>query len=139
MNISVVIPTFNEEKLLSKCLESLQKQTVKPFEIIVVDNNSTDTTAAIAKKMGVKVISEKNQGISFARNAGFNAAKGDIIARLDADTTALPNWIERIKKDIETDGKDAVFGPAYYLDLPAKLQFSHLPSIYFFELIRKMK
>ena len=136
MNISVVIPTFNEEKLLGKCLESLQKQTEKPFEIIVVDNNSTDRTAAIAKKMGVKVITEKQQGISFARNAGFNAAKGDIIARLDADTTALPNWIERIKQDIETEGKDAVFGPAYYLDLPAKLQFSHLPSMYFFKLTK---
>jgi glycosyltransferase involved in cell wall biosynthesis len=136
MNISVVIPTFNEEKLLGRCLESLQKQTEKPFEIIVVDNNSTDRTATIAKEMGARVISEKQQGISFARNAGFNAARGDIIARLDADTTAVPNWIERIKKDIETDGKDAVFGPAYYLDLPAKIQFSHLPSIYFFELIK---
>jgi glycosyltransferase involved in cell wall biosynthesis len=136
MNISVVIPTFNEESLIEKCLESLQKQTEKPFEIIVVDNNSTDKTATIAKKMGARVIAEKTQGISFARNAGFNAAKGEIIARLDADTTALPNWIERIKKDIEIDGKDAVFGPAYYLDLPAKLQFSHLPSVYFFKLTK---
>jgi glycosyltransferase involved in cell wall biosynthesis len=136
MNISVVIPTFNEEKLIGKCLESLQKQTEKPFEIIVVDNNSTDKTATIAKRMGARVITEKTQGISFARNAGFNAALGDIIARLDADTTALPNWIERIKKDIEIDGKDAVFGPAYYLNLPTKIQFSHLPSVYFFLLIK---
>lgn len=136
MKVSVVIPAYNEEKYLGKCLESLRNQTEKPFEIIVVDNNSTDKTAEIAKKMGAEVITEKRQGISFSRNAGFDAAKGEIIARIDADTTAIPDWIERIKKDIEIDGKDAVFGPAYYLDLPAKLQFSHLPSVYFFKLIK---
>lgn len=136
MNISVVIPTFNEAKLIGKCLESLQKQTEKPFEIIVVDNNSTDKTAEIAKQMGARVITEKTQGISFARNAGFNAVRGDIIARLDADTTASPNWILRIKKDIQLDNMDAVFGPAYYLNLPTKLQFSHLPSVYFFQLTK---
>jgi glycosyltransferase involved in cell wall biosynthesis len=136
MNISVIIPAHNEEKFLRKCLESLQKQTEKPFEIIVVDNNSTDRTAAIAREFGAKVVAEKQQGISFARNAGFNAAKGEIIARIDADTIALPNWITRIRKDIEIDGKDAVTGPAYYLDPSSKLQFSYLVSNYYFRFLK---
>ena len=136
MNISVVIPAFNEEKLLGKCLESLQKQIEKPFEIIVVDNNSTDKTAEIAKQFGAKVITEKQQGISYARNAGFNATRGEIIARLDADTEAFPNWILRIRKDIETDNKDAVTGPAYYTDPSSKLRFSHLVSAYYFQFLK---
>jgi glycosyltransferase involved in cell wall biosynthesis len=138
MKISVVIPAYNEEKLLGKCLKSLKNQTEKPFEIIVVDNNSTDKTAEIAKKMGARVIEEKQQGISFSRNAGFDAAKGGIIARIDADTTAPTNWLERIKKDIEVDGYDVVFGPAYYLDLPKQIQISHLPAIVFFEAINAL-
>jgi glycosyltransferase involved in cell wall biosynthesis len=136
MKISVVIPAYNEEKLLGKCLKSLKNQTEKPFEIIVVDNNSTDQTAAIAKKMGARVITEKQQGISFARNAGFDAAKGGIIARIDADTEAFPNWLARIKKDIETDDKDAITGPAYYADPSSKLRFSHLVSAYYFQFLK---
>jgi glycosyltransferase involved in cell wall biosynthesis len=136
MNISVVIPAFNEEKLLGKCLESLQKQSEKPFEIIVVDNNSTDKTVEIAKEFGAKIVTEKQQGISYARNAGFNAARGEIIARLDADTEAFPNWILRIRKDIETDDKDAITGPAYYADPSSKLRFSHLVSAYYFQFLK---
>lgn len=92
--ISVVIPVYNEEKRLPECLTSLQKQTQSPLEIIVVDNNSSDKSAEIAKKYGAKVISEKRQGISYTRTTGFNATKGDIIARLDADSVAAPNWLK---------------------------------------------
>jgi len=62
MKISVVIPAYNEEKLLKKTLESIRDQIEKPFEIIVVDNNSTDKTAQVAKKMGAIVIKEVKQG-----------------------------------------------------------------------------
>ncbi len=136
MKISVVIPAYNEEKYIGACLESLKNQIEKPYEIILVDNNSTDKTVEIAKKFGIKVLKEEKQGISFARNAGFNATKGDIIARIDADTIAPTDWTARINKDIEIDKKDAVFGPAYYLDLPRRIQISHLPSVYFFKLIK---
>jgi len=138
MKISVVVPAYNEEKLIGKCLESLQNQTEKPFEIIVVDNNSIDKTAAVAKKFGARVIEEKEQGISFARNAGFNVAKSDIIARIDADTIAPVDWIEKIRKDIEVDGYDVVFGPAYYINLPKQIQVSHIPSVIFFETINAL-
>lgn len=136
MNISVVIPAYNEEKYLGKALESLKNQTEKPFEIIVVDNNSTDKTAEIAKSFGARVVTEQKQGISYARNAGFNAVKGEIIARIDADSTAPANWITRIRKDIEIDGKDAVTGPANYSDSSSKLKFSHLVSAYYFQFLK---
>jgi glycosyltransferase involved in cell wall biosynthesis len=77
--ISVIIPAFNEEEFLGNCLLSLKKQDFKDFEIIVVDNNSTDKTGEIAKKFGVILVSEKNQGVAFARNIGVqrNKAKFD--------------------------------------------------------------
>lgn len=137
MKISVVVPAYNEEKLLGDCLKSLQNQTKKPFEIIVVDNNSTDGTAAIAKKLGAKVIKEKQQGISFSRNTGFDAVSGDIIARIDADTIAPKDWIEKIATDIK-GGFDVVYGPAYYVNLPKQIQISHLPAIVFFEAINAL-
>lgn len=115
MNISVVIPAYNEEKRIEACLQSIFHQTQLPYEVIVVDNNSTDKTAELARKMGARVITEKQQGITFARNAGFDAATGDIIARTDADTIVARDWIERINRHFEKDlALDAISGPAVF-------------------------
>ncbi len=94
--ISVVIPAYNEEKLIEKTLQSLSRQTFKNFEIIVVDNNSTDKTAAIAKKFGATVIREKKQGAVFAYNTGMQHSSGKIIAVTDADSRPDPYWLEKI-------------------------------------------
>ncbi len=115
MNISVVIPAYNEEKRIEACLRSVFHQTQLPFEVIVVDNNSTDNTAEIARSLGARVIIEKKQGITFARNAGFNASRGEIIARTDADTIVPHDWVEKISKHFEKDASlDAVSGPAIF-------------------------
>ncbi len=115
MNISVVIPAYNEEKRIASCLKSIFNQSKAPFEVIVVDNNSTDDTVMIAKEFGVKVIEEKRQGVTFARNTGFDAAMGDVIARTDADTVVSSNWIERINNHFENDPTlDAISGPAVF-------------------------
>src|SRR6266567_2953645 len=95
LRISVVIPVYNEEKYLGKCLDSLMRQNVKADEIIVVDNNSTDNSVAIAKKYPIRVVFEKTQGMIPARNHGFNEARYEIIARTDADTILPVNWIKR--------------------------------------------
>ncbi len=137
MKISVVIPTYNEEQYIGKCLESLQKQTDPPDEIIVVDNNCTDKTAEIAKRMGARVISEKEQGMIPARNAGLNAAKFEIIARIDADTIVPPDWIERIKYNFENFKIDALSGPFYYYD--GLIKFSFPSRIYFKTMKRILK
>jgi len=107
---SVVIPAFNEEKFISKTIESLFRQDFKNFEIIIVDNNSTDRTAEIAKKFGTTLIFEKNQGISFARQKGFSAAKGEIIVSTDADTILPEDWLSRIFEEFKNDKNLVAFG-----------------------------
>lgn len=124
MKISIVIPAYNEEKYLESCLESLKNLIEKPYEVIVVDNNSTDKTVKIAKKFDVKVVKEKTQGITPARNSGFNAAKGDIIARIDADTRVQPDWTKRIREHFESDPKLlGLSGSAYFDKLPSFMKF----------------
>ncbi|MFO0703569.1 MAG: glycosyltransferase [Patescibacteria group bacterium] len=116
IKVSVVIPAYNEESYIGKTLESLQKQTVKPDEIIVVDNASTDKTSDIAKSYGARVICEPRSGTSFARKTGFDAASFEVIARTDADTIPDKKWIENIKKYFAR-GIDALTGPVF-LDTP---------------------
>lgn len=94
--ISVVIPALNEEKYLAACLTSLKKQTFTDFEIIVVDNNSTDNTAKVARSFGAIVVEEKIRGMTPAREKGFKTARAEIIARTDADTTHPSDWLELI-------------------------------------------
>lgn len=120
-NVSVVIPAWNEEKYLHDALDAIERQTVQPIEVIVVDNNSIDNTAEIASKRGAKVVKETVQGITAARNAGFNAAKGAIIARTDADTHVPPHWIEEIINVFDQDSDIVgVSGPTTFFDLEAK-------------------
>lgn len=117
--VSVVIPAYNEEEYIAICLDALQAQTSVPLEIIVVDNNSTDKTMAIVKKYaGVQILKEKKQGIVHARNRGFDVAKGEIIARLDAESKPKADWIEHIEKVLKTKSIAAVTGPFYYYDMP---------------------
>jgi len=118
MRVSVVIPAYNEGEFLGKCLDSLKRQTIKPFEIIVVDNNSADDTAAIAKKYSAKIVVEKKQGMIFARNRGYDEASGDIIARTDADTILPPDWVEKIDKNFTQNELAGLTGPLVFYDLP---------------------
>ena len=95
--ISLIIPAYNEERYLARCLDSVALQTELPFEVVVVDNNSTDKTAEIAKRYSfVTVIREAQQGRVYARNAGFNAATGMILARIDADAVLPEDWMARV-------------------------------------------
>lgn len=137
MRISVVIPAYNEEQYIEKCLESIANQTEKPDEIIVVDNNCTDKTVEIAKKFGVKIIKEKEQGMIQARNTGFNDAKYEIIARTDCDTLLPPDWISRIKNAFEDRDLGALSGPTYYhgYSFPRSKKISHIPSLMLFEIL----
>lgn len=116
MNVSVVIPAYNEEKYLGKCLESLRSQDEKPSEVIVVDNNCTDKTIEIAKNFNVSIIKETNQGMIQARNAGFNTARYEIIARTDSDAILPKDWISKIKKAFEDPKLGAFSGPAAYFE-----------------------
>ncbi|MDO8639753.1 MAG: glycosyltransferase, partial [bacterium] len=90
-------------------------QNYKNFEIIVVDNNSTDDTVKIVESAGVKLITEKRKGVGFARQAGFLAAKGEIVATTDADTILPKDWISRIVSEFKKDKNLAAFGGLYTL------------------------
>lgn len=114
---SVIVPGFNEEKLLPACLQSLMNQTLpkEDYEVLYVDNNSTDRSVEIAKKFPVKVVHEKIQGIVAARNAGFQQSKGEIIVHLDADCVAPPHWLKRLSKYFE-DEKVVLVSGVYKTD-----------------------
>ena len=87
MNISVVIPTYNRVELLKRSIDSVINQTIKPFEIIIVDDGSNDGTEAMVKKKydSLKLIKQKNKGASAARNTGIKASSGEWICFLDSD------------------------------------------------------
>lgn len=93
--ISVIVPVYNAEKYLKRCIDSIINQTYKNFEIILVDDGSEDKSSEICdhffkKDCRVKVIHKKNEGVSSARNEGLNQSKGKYISFIDAD-----DWIER--------------------------------------------
>lgn len=117
--ISVVIPVYNEATQLAACLEAIAAQTVRPHEVIVVDNNSTDDTRVIAESFTfVTVLYEPKQGVVHARNRGFDAATGEIIARIDADTLLPAGWIGQLRDIFQASDISAVSGAPNYYDFP---------------------
>jgi glycosyltransferase involved in cell wall biosynthesis len=118
IKISVVIPAYNEEKDLTRCLTALSEQDFNwPYEIIVVDNNSTDKTSEVAHQFGVKVLWEKRKGVGQARQTGFEQAKGEIIASSDADTIQPRDWLTKIYQFFKKYPRlVGVSGPFIFID-----------------------
>lgn len=104
--------------MLERCLVALRAQSRAADEIIVVDNASTDFTAAVARRLGATVMAEARPGITAAASSGYDAANGDIIARCDADSLVPVDWLEKIEREL-TEHPDAVAitGPATFYDL----------------------
>ncbi|MBI2911719.1 MAG: glycosyltransferase family 2 protein, partial [Chloroflexi bacterium] len=102
--ISVVIPAYNEERRLARCLQTLADQTLPPIEVIVVDDGSRDRTAAIAVSEGARVLWQSHAGMAPARNRGAGASAGSILCFLDADMSFAPEFVERLTVPIR-DGK----------------------------------
>ncbi len=96
-SISVIIPAYNAEHFLHKALSSVFGQTIKPAEVIVIDDGSTDSTHQIAKSFGMGTIClrQANAGPAAARNRGMREAQGDLIALLDADDRWVPDFLEK--------------------------------------------
>ena len=93
INVSVIVPVYNVEKYLEQCLDSIVHQTLKEIEIIVVNDGSTDSSPEIIREYElkypqVKVIHQKNKGLSGARNSGLKLARGEYIGYVDSD-----DWI----------------------------------------------
>lgn len=111
--LSVVIPVYNDAALLSVCLDALARQTRPADEIIVVDNASTDASAQVARAAGARVVVEPTRGIAAATSAGFDAAHGEVFARLDADSIPAADWLERVEAALDAHpAASAVTGTA---------------------------
>jgi glycosyltransferase involved in cell wall biosynthesis len=117
---SVVIPAFNESTYLPECLRSLAAQDFTgAVELIVVDNNSTDGTASVARAMGATVVTEPKPGVCSARQRGTEVACGEIIVSTDADTTFERGWLSAIDRAFARNpGCAAVAGSCRFVDGP---------------------
>jgi glycosyltransferase involved in cell wall biosynthesis len=118
MRFSVIVPAYNEAAYLGQALDSLLHQDYDgTYEVIVVDNNSRDDTAAIAARYGVRVVQEPEQGVCAARQRGVDCARGEIIISTDADTTQPRNWLRTIDARFAESGEVvAVAGPCRYMN-----------------------
>lgn len=125
MNISIVIPAFNASKTIFHTLQSCIEQTSKPYEIIVVDDCSTDNTVEIIRQFPYPVViltQKSNQGPASARNAGWDYATGDIITFLDADDTFHPQKLEILSKTFEQYKSVMFLGHPYTLSSFSSIQ-----------------
>ncbi len=127
MKASVIIPAYNAEQTIGKCMNALRKQTFKDFEVIIVDDGSKDGTAKIAAGFkGVKVLRQKNAGPATARNKGAKQAKGEIIVFLDSDCVAEKNWLEQMVAPFENQDISGVQGVYKNKQKELIARFTHL-------------
>lgn len=120
MKISIITVTFNSEKYLSHCIESVQKQNYQDIEHIIIDGNSTDNTVTIIKKYEAKIakwISEPDGGMYDALNKGMGMATGEVIGILNSDDMlGSDDVISHIVKTFEEYKVDSVYGDLLYVD-----------------------
>ena len=103
MKASVIIPVFNAADRIGRCVDAVKKQSVKPFEIILIDDGSSDDTWAALKKMrGVRLLRQPNQGPAKARNLGASKARGDILCFLDDDCLPASGWLKALLHPFKT-------------------------------------
>jgi peptidoglycan/xylan/chitin deacetylase (PgdA/CDA1 family) len=137
VNLSVVIPVYNDAVHLEACLESISRQKFAGrYEVIVVDNNSTDDSAAVAKAHGARLLHQPTQGTVHARALGFAQARGPIIVSTDADCIVPVDWLERYAEAFAATHIDAVIGRFSFYHphgLGARLVQILLPVVFWFD------
>lgn len=128
MKLSIIIPAYNEEKVLGGCLQAVTKACrgiEKEVEIVVINNASTDKTAEVVKSFdNVKMFNESRKGLLFARQAGFENSIGELIANIDADTIMPKDWVRRVLVEFANQpNMTALSGPYNYYDLSRWVNF----------------
>ncbi len=145
--ISVIIPSYNEEKRIGRCLEALVYQTVPrdQYEIIVVDGGSKDRTREIAEEYADKVFIQESPRVPGARNDGFRCSKYDVVATTDADCVVNPAWVESVIRSFSDPKVVLAFGPVtpiehnfgnwkYSLLFNGLIRFGALTRLYYYTL-----
>ncbi len=128
--ISVVVPTYNRKNLLRLCLDSLMDQSYKSYEVIVVDDGSTDGTESLVKSLQgdskkLRYFRQNNMGHSLARNMGFSKAEGDIIASTDDDCVVEREWLEKIHERFKRYPDIVAVGGSIINPHNTKISWSH--------------
>ncbi len=136
VSVSVVIPCLNEEAYIGECLKSLDGQTEKPEEILVVDNGSEDKSVEIAGKFPVTVLHQKDRGIAKAIDYGFERAKGEVVAKCDADTVVDRDWVKIIRRAFDDADVVGVSGPVNFSEIKWSWFFSKTHRWYYFRLMK---
>jgi len=111
--ISIIVPVYNVQEYLSKCIESILNQTMKDFELILINDGSNDKSTKICdeyllKDNRIKVIHKKNEGVSIARNTGINISRGKYIVFADSDDHVYENWCYEMYKAIINNDKNMI-------------------------------
>jgi glycosyltransferase involved in cell wall biosynthesis len=115
--ISVIIPARNEEKYIESCIKSVKLQDFCDYEIIVVDNGSTDKMSEIAKKLEANMVFEPRVGLPRARETGRTTANGDILLYIDADTIIPPSYLSKVSEFFENHSEIvATTNPSFFYD-----------------------
>ena len=109
--VSVVVCTYNGARTLADCVNGLAHLNYPDFEVVIVNDGSTDATESIARASGFRVVSTENHGLSHARNVGLEAATGEIVAFLDDDAYPDPDWLRYLAYTFVTSSHAGVGGP----------------------------
>lgn len=119
MTITVAVCAYNEENIIDSCIKSIQRQSVKPDEIILLDDHSKDSTAQIGKELGVKVITNEGKQLFDARNTVLKNCKTEILAFTDADCVLDEHWVRNILQVFQT--KDVAGGTGSHPPQPSNV------------------
>ena len=139
---SIIIPVYNVEKYIKKCLDSVFAQTFKDYEVIVVNDGTQDNSIELIKDYNIRIINQKNQGLSVARNTGVKHATGEYLLFLDSDDYLEKNTLREIKKSLKNNPDlvrfqvREVFENGKRIDYKEK-SFSNKDGVEAFELITK--
>lgn len=128
LTVSIVIPAWNEQDTIKACVLAALDQTVPAFEIIVVDNRSTDGTANVVRALQaaypeaplIYLQQDAVQGLIPTRNFGLDHARGDILGRIDSDSVLEPTWVNEVQKAFSDPEVAACTGPVVYYDMPLR-------------------